>query len=120
MGQKSLYERLGGKDAITAVVADFIGNVAGDALINDKFRNADMPHLEAMLVDQICETAGGPCKYTGKSMQEAHTGMHITDAQFAALVGDLKKSLDKFRVPAPEQTELLTALGGMKPDIVNR
>ncbi len=120
IGQKSLYDRLGGKPAITAVVDDFIGNVAGDPLINDKFRNTDMPHLNAMLVEQICQATGGPCKYTGKTMQDVHAGMHITDAQFAALVGDLKKSLDKLNVPAPEQTELIGALGAMKPDIVNR
>jgi hemoglobin len=120
MGQKPLYDRLGGKGAVTAVVDDFIGNVAGDTLINDLFRNTDMPHFRLMLIDQICEASGGPCKYTGKTMQDVHTNMHITDAQFAALVGDLKRSLDKFKVPAQEQTELVAALGAMKPDIVNR
>ncbi len=120
MGQKSLYDRLGGKDAITAVVDDFIGNVASDNLINDKFKNTDMPHFKAMLVEQICEATGGPCKYSGKTMVEVHTGMHITDAQFGALVGDLRKSLDKLNVAAREQTELLGALAAMKPDIVNR
>ncbi|HKA88712.1 MAG TPA: group 1 truncated hemoglobin [Haliangiales bacterium] len=120
MGQKSLYDRLGGKDAIAAVVGDFVGNIAGDALINEKFKNTDIPHLKAMLVEQICAATGGPCKYTGRTMQDVHTGMRITDAQFGALVGDLKKSLDKFKVPEREQTELLGALGAMKPDIVNR
>jgi hemoglobin len=71
---KSLYERLGGKPAIQAVVDDFIGNVAADPRINGFFANADIPRLKRMLVDQICEASGGPCKYTGKSMKEAHAG----------------------------------------------
>ena len=117
---KPLYDRLGGKPAITAVVDDFIANVAADARINQRFANANVPRLKTMLVDQICEASGGPCTYTGASMLAAHRGMNISDAEFAALVEDLVKSLDKFKVPAQEKKELLTALGGMKGDIVGR
>lgn len=115
---KSLYDRLGGKDAITAVVADFVGNVVADARINAFFANANAEDLKAKLVDQICEATGGPCTYTGKSMKESHAGMGVKDEHFGALVEDLVKSLDKFGVKDPEKTELLTALAGMKPDIV--
>ena len=115
---KPLYDRLGGKDAITAVVDDFVANVAADARINTFFANADIPHLKAMLVDQICEASGGPCKYTGKSMKEVHTGMNVKDEHFGALVEDLVKSLDKFKVPEKEKGELLGVLGPMKGDIV--
>ena len=120
MAQPSLYERLGGKPAITAVINDFVGNVAGDARINKRFANADIPRLKARLVDQVCEASGGPCTYTGASMRDAHKGMNVTDAEFGALVEDLVKSLDKFRVPAKEKNELLGALSGMKGDIVGR
>ena len=120
MAQPSLYDRLGGKPAITAVVDDFIGNVAADTRINQRFAAANIPRLKTRLVDQICEASGGPCKYTGQNMRDAHTGMKITDAEFTALVEDLVKSLDKFKVPAREKNELLGALGGMKPDIVGR
>ena len=120
MAQPSLYERLGGKPAITAVIDDFIGNVAADNRINKRFAGADIPRLKARLVDQVCEASGGPCKYTGANMRDAHTGMNITDAEFGALVEDLVKSLDKFKVPAKEKNELLSALGGMKGDIVGR
>jgi hemoglobin len=120
MKSGSLYDRLGGKDAITAVVGDFVSNVAADARINTFFANADIPHLKAMLVDQICVTTGGPCKYTGKDMKTAHAGMGIKDADFNALVEDLKKSLDKFKVGQKEQDELIGALGGMKGDIVTK
>ena len=118
--QKSLYERLGGKDAITAVVDDFVANVAGDKRINGFFARADVPRLKRNLVDQICQASGGPCVYTGKDMRTAHKGMGITDADFNALVEDLKKSLDKFKVPAKEQDELLGTLGGLKPQIVGQ
>ncbi len=120
MERKSLYDRLGGKPALTAVVDDFIGNVAGDGRINQRFQGADIPRLKGMLVDQICQAAGGPCTYRGRSMAEAHRGMSISDAEFGALVEDLVKSLDKFRVPAQEKSELLSALGGMKGQIVGR
>jgi hemoglobin len=118
--QKSLYDRLGGKDAIDAVVEDFVGNVAADARINAFFANADIPHLKQMLKDQICSATGGPCKYTGKDMKTAHAGMGIKEADFNALVEDLKKSLDKFKVGEKEQSDLLGALGGMKGDIVGQ
>ena len=88
-----LYERLGGLDAITAVVDSFAARCAADDRINPKFARTDIPRLKKMLVDQICEATGGPCKYTGKSMKDAHTGMNIKDADFNALVEDLVKAL---------------------------
>jgi len=120
MMQKSLYDRLGGKDAITAVVDDFVGNVAVDKRINGFFAKADIPRLKRNLVDQICSATGGPCAYTGKDMKTAHKGMGITDADFNALVEDLTKSLNKFSVPAKEQGELLGILGPLKPQIVGQ
>ena len=101
--QKSFYDRLGGQPAITAVVDDFVGNVAADSRINGFFAKTDVPRLKRLLVEQICAGTGGPCTYTGRSMPEAHRGMHITDAQFGALVEDLQKSLNKFKVPEKEQ-----------------
>lgn len=118
--QKSLYERLGGKPAIQAVVDDFIGNVAADPRINGFFANTSIPRLNSMLVSQICEASGGPCKYTGRDMKSAHTGMGVTDGHFNALVEDLVKSLNKFNVPEKEKNELLAALASMKSDIVGR
>ena len=115
---RSLYDRLGGKEAITVVIDDFVANVAADKRINARFAKTDIPHLKQMLVDQVCQATGGPCTYTGKSMLDAHKGMKITEAEFTALVEDLTMSLDKHSVPAAEKTELLTALGGMKGDIV--
>lgn len=120
MQDQSLYARLGGKPAITAVVDDFIGNVAADSRINGRFANANIPRLKMQLVDQICAASGGPCTYTGKDMVSAHKGMNIRSAEFDALVEDLVKSLDKFKVPAKEKGELLGALGPLKPAIVGQ
>lgn len=113
-----LYDRLGGKDAIDAVVNDFVSEVAADNRINAAFANADVPHLKQMLVEQICEASGGPCKYTGKDMKTVHQGMNIKQSDFDALVEDLKKSLDKFHLQPKEQQDLLNLLAPMKGDIV--
>lgn len=89
MMKKSLYERLGGTPAITAVVDDFVANVAADSRINGRFAGTNIPRLKTLLVDQVCEATGGPCKYQGRDMKSAHAGMGITNAEFNALVEDL-------------------------------
>jgi len=115
---KSLYERLGGKPAIQAVVDDFIGNVAADSRINGFFAQSDIPRLNRLLVEQICAATGGPCQYSGRDMRTAHADMGITEQHFNALVEDLVASLDKFNVPEREKNELLGALAAMKGEIV--
>jgi hemoglobin len=114
----ALYERLGGMDSITAVVNDFRDRVAGDARINQKFARTDLGRLTKMLIDQVCEATGGPCKYTGRSMKEAHAGMNVTTGEFSALVDDLVATLNHFKVGKTEQDELLGVLGPLKPEIV--
>jgi hemoglobin len=123
--EKTLYQRLGGKKALVAVVDQFVGNVAADKRINGFFAAtaADPQRLARFkmnLVDQICMAAGGPCKYTGKDMKTAHMGMGISSADFNALVEDLVGALDKFKVGDREKSELLGALGPMKTDIVEK
>ena len=118
--EKNLYTRLGGKTAIRAVVNDFVGNVAADKRINKFFAKTDIPNLKRQLTNQICQGSGGPCKYTGRSMKDAHRGMGVSGTDFGALVEDLQKSLNKFKVPAREQGELLAILGPMKKDIVEK
>ena len=120
MMKKSLYERLGGIDAIRAVVDDFVGNVAADKRINAFFAHTDIDRLKHNLVDQICQGTGGPCTYTGRSMKDAHAGMGVHNRDFNALVADLGKSLKKFKVPKRETNELVAILAPMRKDIVTR
>ena len=116
---RSLYDRLGGKPAITAVVDAFVGRVATDKRINGRFINTDIPRLKVLLVEFVCGATGGPCKYEGRDMRTAHGGMQLVDEEFDALVEDLTFALKKLNVPAPERQELLGALGPLKPQIVN-
>ena len=114
----SLYDRLGGKPAITAVVDQFVANVAADSRINARFATTDIPKLKGYLVDQLCGATGGPCTYKGRSMKTIHAGMRITNDEFNALVQDLVAALDKFNVPLKEKSDLLALLSPMKQDIV--
>jgi hemoglobin len=116
----SLYTRLGGVDAIRAVVGDFLGRVVADQRINAFFRGVDAGELSARLTDQICQVTGGPCRYAGRPMREVHAGMGIRDADFDALVEDLAAALDHLKVGPNEERELLGALGGLRRQIVTR
>lgn len=116
--ERTLYERLGGLDAITAVVESFRDTVAADDRINLKFARTDLARLRKMLIDQVCEATGGPCEYRGRSMKEAHAGMKVTKGEFDALVDDLVKTLNRFKVPSREQSELLAILGPLESEIV--
>ncbi len=115
----SLYDRLGGLPAISAVVDDFMGNIAADERVNAKFAGADLTGLRQKLIDLVCQASGGPCTYKGLSMKAAHQGMNLRDQDFDALGSDLQASLVKFKVPAREQGELLSVVGSLRPQIVN-
>ena len=114
----TLYERLGGLDAITAVVDDFVARCAADVRINGKFARTDIGRLKRMLVDQVCQASGGPCTYQGRDMRETHDGMSVTAGEFDSLVEDLVATLNRFGVAQNEQDELLGVLGPMRADIV--
>ena len=121
--EPTLYQRLGGREAIKGVVDDFVANLVADPRVNSRFKGlqpAAIFKLQTNLADQICDAAGGPCAYLGKEMKAAHAGMGITEAEWNATVEDLVKSLNKFKVGAKEQQELLAILGPMKKDIVGQ
>lgn len=115
---RPLYDRLGGTPAITAVVKRFVAVTGSDPRISVFFTNVDVPRLESMMVNHICEITGGPCKYEGKSMKESHTGMKVREEHFAAFMDDLGKVLDELELPAREKGEVLAAFESMKPDVV--
>ncbi|HEY4239533.1 MAG TPA: group 1 truncated hemoglobin [Kofleriaceae bacterium] len=116
--QRSLYERLGGEPAITAVVHDFCVTTKADPRISMFFANADEPRLEKLMVEQICEATGGPCHYSGKTMKDSHATMKVGEAAFAAFIDDLTKTLDKFKVGPREKQEVLSSFNAMKADVV--
>ena len=116
---KPLYDRLGGMDVIDSIVKDFVEvRIAGDDRIRDRFKDVNQVHLQTMLADQICELSGGPCKYAGKSMRDAHAGVGIGTAEFRVFLEDLGQSLAAAMVPAREQSELLEALEKLRAEIV--
>jgi hemoglobin len=116
--EPTLYQRLGGQDAITAVVDDAVDRIAADPRINGRFGGTGIPHLKARLVELLCLRSGGPCVYTGRDMAGAHEGMNIRDDEFDALAQDVAESLAKFQVPAAEQDELMRILGQMRNAVV--
>lgn len=122
--QKPLYERLGGLYNIAAVVDDFIERLFVNATLNAnpaiyKARSiARKPGLKVQVTTLVCQVTGGPCKYAGLGMKEAHAGFRITDKEWDAMVADFKVTLDKFKVPAAEQQELINIVATTKPDIV--
>ncbi|MFO1518823.1 MAG: group 1 truncated hemoglobin [bacterium] len=118
--EKSLYNRLGGKDTLVEMVDQWIANVAGDSRISKFFVKADLPSFKAKLVDQICQASGGPCKYTGKSMKDAHQGMGLSDAHFSAFLEDLAKALDRLKVGKAEKDELLSLLTPLRQEVVEK
>lgn len=114
----SLYERLGGIEAIMAAVRDFEDRVEKDDRINRKFAKSNLDRFVKELADQLCETTGGPCTYTGRSMKQAHTEMGVTNGEFDALIEDLVAALDNFKVGKGEQGEVLSLLNPLRGEIV--
>ena len=117
--QKSLYDRLGGKPALTAVVNEMWAVVSADTRINARFANTKPEAFGGKLVDFLCQASGGPCQYQGKDMKAAHAGMNVSEAEFNALAEDTVKVLDKFKVPETEKNEVMGLLGSLKGDVIN-
>jgi hemoglobin len=120
---KSLYQRLGGYDAIAAVTDDFIGRLAADKQISRYFVGHSEDSLKKIrqhVIDQLCAATGGPCVYTGRDMKTSHKGMGITEAEWNQAAALLVQTLDKFKVPAQEKSEVLAAVSALKKDIVEK
>ena len=120
--QPSLYKRLGGYDALAAVTDDALARFIADPQLARFFagmNNASKKRVRQHFVDFLCEISGGPCAYHGRDMKTAHDGMNISEQDWTAAVNDLKATLDKFKVPAKEQGEVLGAVSSLKADIVH-
>jgi hemoglobin len=116
--EASLYHRLGGTPAITAVVGDFLTAVGNDARVKNQPPAERVPALKQSLVELVCQATGGPCVYTGRDMKATHAGMGISQAEFEAVVDDLVQTLNRYEVAEQEKHELLALLAPMRDDIV--
>ena len=116
--ERSLYDRLGGVDAITAVVSAVVDREMKDDRIGQKFARTDVDRVIKEFVDMICQATGGPCTYTGRDMTEAHHNMGVTNGEFQAFVEDVVAVLDDFKVGKAEQDELLNILAPLQGEIV--
>ena len=121
--EKSLYERIGGYNALAAVVDDFVGRLVADKQFEKFFAGASndsKKRIRQHILDQFCAATGGPCAYTGRDMKTSHTGLGITNADWDAAAKHLSASLDKFKVPEKEKGEILAFVTSLKKDIVEK
>ena len=119
--QRSLYQRLGGYDAIASITDAFLARMRADPRFS-RFaggRSLDSrTRARQLSVDLLCELSGGPCTYIGRSMKAAHSGLGVTAADWDAFIGHVAASLDQLKIPGPEKQEFLALFSKMKVDIV--
>lgn len=116
----SLYRDLGEKPGITRIVEGMLLNVAGDPRIVQFFARVDIAGLRDKLVDKFCVIAGGPCVYTGDTLEESHKGQNLTPSHFNALVENLQASMDSQGVPTPVQNRLLARLAALRGQVIEK
>lgn len=122
--EPSLHDRLGGVYSIATLVDDFIERLLinktlnANPKINKARQRVPKAGLKFQVTALVCQVTGGPCQYTGRSMKDAHSHLDITETEWQAMVVDFKKSLNKFKVPPKEQSELIAIVEGTKGDIV--
>ena len=118
---RSLYQRLGGYDAIAAVVSDLLPRLTGDPLLGRFWAHRGEDGLlreKQLLIDFLCHAAGGPLYYTGRAMKPTHTGMRISAADWQAFMGHVQATLDQFKLPPRERGEVLAFVESTRGDIV--
>ena len=115
-----LYDALGGQAGIEGLADVLITEIHGDKRINQLFKNTDMPDFRRLLIEQLCEATGGPCIYSGRTMEEAHSGFAITHQEFVFFVEDLNRAMKKAALSPENQQRLLALLGPMEPQVINQ
>lgn len=115
---QSLYDQLGQKQGISAIVEEMLYRVGGDERIVHHFDGVDIMRVHQLITEQVCNVVGGPCEYSGESMRVSHEGMGVTHADFNALVEHLIVAMEKHEVPVAAQNQLLAKLAPMYDDIV--
>ena len=121
MAKKTLYERLGGYDAISAVANDLMPRLQADSRLARFWQHRAEDGLKRekqLLIDFLCSSAGGPLYYTGRDMKISHKGMKISESDWSAFLVHLNATLDAFKVPQPERGEVIAFIQSTKPDMV--
>jgi hemoglobin len=121
MSDKSLYERLGGYDAIAAVANDLLPRLQTDSHLGRFWEHRGEDGIERekqLLIDFLCSNAGGSLLYTGRDMKISHKGMRISESDWSAFIGHLNDTLDGFKVPQPEHDDVVAFIQTTKADIV--
>ena len=121
MSKRTLYERLGGYDAISAVANDLLPRLQADSQLARFWQHRGEDGLKRekqLLIDFLCSSAGGPLYYTGRDMKTSHTGMKISESDWSAFLGHLNATLETFRVPQAERDEVVAFVQSTKSDIV--
>ena len=121
MSKRTLYERLGGYDAISAVVNDLLPRLQADSQLARFWQHRGEDGLKRekqLLIDFLCSSAGGPLYYTGRDMKTTHKGMKISESDWSAFLGHLNATLETFRVPQAERDEVVAFVQSTKRDIV--
>ncbi len=121
MSKNTLYESLGGYDAISAVANDLLPRMQADARLSRFYQHRGEDGLmrsRQLLIDFLCSSAGGPVYYTGRDMKITHKGMKISESDWSAFLGHLNATLDAFQIPQPERDEVVEIMQSTKPDIV--
>ena len=119
----SLYARLGGYEAIAAVVDDLLAREVKDPVVAPFFKGLevrDVQRIRQHLVDQLCAVAGGPCFYPGRDMKAVHAEMEITEDAWNAFTGHINETLKAFKVGERERNELVVIVGSLKRDVVKQ
>lgn len=114
------YSGLGGKEGVRKLAAQLVQLAQQDPRLKAQFAEIDAPHLTDMLAEQFCQLSGGPCTYSGKSMEVIHDGMKITTAQFNALAEDLQLAMTMQAIPNSIQNKLIAKLAPMQRQIVRK
>jgi len=121
MTEKTLYERLGGYDAISAVVNDLLPRLMADSRLGRFWENRGEDGInreEQLLIDFLCSSAGGPLLYTGRDNKTSHKGMGIGEGDWEKFIGHLNATLEKFQLPQQERSDVMGFIESTKADIV--
>ena len=120
LADDTLFADMGGQAGIDAIVEASVANYLADDRIKNILAESNMDRIRAEFKIQFCQVAGGPCRYQGHDMTEAHRGLHLTNADFNAVVEDLQAAMDKTGVPFAVQNRFLARLAPMQRQVVSK